>query len=161
MHAPAQQLPFAEASFDGALMLKSLHHVPRELMAQAFSELARVLRPGGWLYVSEPLYEGALNELVRVYNDEQAVRAAAQAAVDAAITGGRWQQEAQVRFDTPAKFADFADFERRMMHPTFADRQVDEATREATRRLFERHMGPDGVHFTRPMHVRLLRLTRR
>lgn len=156
--AGAQAIPFAAASFDGALMLKSLHHVPRDLMAQAFSELARVLRPGGWLYVSEPLFEGALNELVRVYNDEQVVRAAAQAALDAAIAGGRWQQEAQLRFDMPAEFADFADFERRMMHPTFADHRIDEAKREAVQRLYAPHQTATGARFTRPMLARLLRL---
>jgi ubiquinone/menaquinone biosynthesis C-methylase UbiE len=43
--AGAQAIPFPDASFDGALMLKSLHHVPMPLMDQAVAELARVLRP--------------------------------------------------------------------------------------------------------------------
>jgi len=42
--AGAQSVPFPDASFDLALMLKSLHHVPRELMARALRESARVLR---------------------------------------------------------------------------------------------------------------------
>ena len=43
----AQAIPFADASFDLALMLKSLHHVPVPWLAQALGEVARVLRPGG------------------------------------------------------------------------------------------------------------------
>ena len=50
--AGAQDIPCADTSFDLALMLKSLHHVPRPLMARALAEAARVLRPGGHLYVS-------------------------------------------------------------------------------------------------------------
>jgi len=46
--AGAQAIPFDDASFDGALMLKSLHHVPMPLMDTALDEMARVLRPGGW-----------------------------------------------------------------------------------------------------------------
>ncbi len=57
-------------------MLKSLHHVPVESMAQALVDAARVLRPGGHLYVSEPVYAGPLNEVVRLFNDEGKVRAA-------------------------------------------------------------------------------------
>ena len=71
-------------------MLKSLHHVPMALMDQALAELARVLRPCGWLYVSEPVYAGQLNELIRLFNDEGEVRAAAQAALDRAVASGRW-----------------------------------------------------------------------
>jgi ubiquinone/menaquinone biosynthesis C-methylase UbiE len=72
--AGAQAIPFPDANFDLALMLKSLHHVPRPLMAQALGEVARVLRPGGHLYVSEPVFDGPFNEVVRLFNDEQAAR---------------------------------------------------------------------------------------
>jgi ubiquinone/menaquinone biosynthesis C-methylase UbiE len=82
--AGAQEIPFEDASFDLALMLKSLHHVPLPLLAQALKEIARVLRPGGHLYVSEPVYTGDLNELIRHFNDEGIVRAAAQKALDQA-----------------------------------------------------------------------------
>jgi hypothetical protein len=54
-------------------------------------------------------------------------------------------------------FRDFADFEQRMMRPTFADHQLDDAKMAAVRAVFEPHCGADGATFTRPMHVRLLR----
>jgi ubiquinone/menaquinone biosynthesis C-methylase UbiE len=153
----AQAIPFPDASFDGALMLKSLHHVPLPSMADALAELARVLKPGGWFYASEPVYGGEMNELVKLFNDERVVREAAQRALDAALASGRWRQEAERMFVVPRRFASFADFERRLMHPTFADRQVDAATLEATRILFERHAGPQGATLRQSTHVRLLR----
>jgi ubiquinone/menaquinone biosynthesis C-methylase UbiE len=155
--AGAQAVPFPDGSFDVAVMLKSLHHVPMPLMAQALDEVARVLRPQGYLYVSEPEYRGALNDLVRLYNDEREVRAAAQAALDAALRTGRWIAVAERRFVQPASFRSFEDFETRMMRPTFADHGLTDALVARVRAAFEPHCGPDGAHFVRPLHVRLLR----
>lgn len=156
--AGAQSIPFADASFDLALMLKSLHHVPLPLLAQALGETARVLRAGGHLYVSEPVYAGAFNELIRLFNDEGVVRAAAQAALDAALRTGAWIQVAERRFEMPVQFSDFADFEQRLMRPTFADHRIDDTKLAAVRAAFEPHnAGAAGARFTRPMHVRLLR----
>ena len=154
----AQAIACDDAQFDLALMLKSLHHVPLDAMDQALTEVARVLRPGGHLYVSEPVYEGALNEIVRLYNDEGIVRAAAQAALDRALAvRGTWEQVGQRRFDMPVHFEDFAQFERRMMNPTFADHRIDAPLRERVAAAFAPHCTMEGAHFVRPMHVRLLR----
>jgi SAM-dependent methyltransferase len=155
--AGAQAIPYASASFDLALMLKSLHHVPLPLLSQALGEVARVLRPGGHLYVSEPVYAGAFNEVIRVFNDEGVVRAVAQAALDEALRTGAWTQVAVRRFEMPVRFQDFPDFEQRMMRPTYADHRIDDAKLAAARAAFEPHIGADGARFTRPMHVRLLR----
>lgn len=156
VEAGAQDVPFPDASFDVALMLKSLHHVPLPLMGRALAEAARVLVPGGLLYVSEPVYAGPFNDVVRLYNDEGRVRAAAQDAVDAALAGGAWRQRTEVRFATESTFRDFDDWEAKMMRPTFAEFDVDDVLRERVRAAFERHLGPGGARFERPLHVRVL-----
>lgn len=156
--AGAQAVPFADASFDLALMLKSLHHVPMAAMDQALAEVARVVRPGGFLYVSEPIYGGAMNELARLYNDEGVVRPAAQAALDRALANGQhWAEIAERRFAQEVRFASFDDFAQRMMYPSFADHRIDEAMLERVRVAFEPHCGEQGADFVRPMQVRLLR----
>jgi len=44
----ATAMPFADASFSGAISMTMLHHVPsRELQDRLLSEVFRVLRPGG------------------------------------------------------------------------------------------------------------------
>ena len=58
VEAGAQALPAEDASMDGVLFFRSLHHVPRELMDAALGEAARVLKPDGFLYVAEPGMEG-------------------------------------------------------------------------------------------------------
>jgi len=156
--AGAQDIPSEGAQFDLALMLKSLHHVPLADMDRALAEVARVLRPGGHLYVSEPVFAGPLNEITRLFNDEGAVHAAAQAAVDRALAadGSPWREVAQQRFDMPVQFSDFADFERRMMRPTFADHHIDDALQARVAAAFAPHCTPEGARYVRPMHVRLL-----
>jgi len=154
--AGAQAIPFENASFDLALMLKSLHHVPLPLLAQSLAEIARVLRPGGHLYVSEPVYAGALNDVIRLFNDEGVVRAAAQAALNEALRGAVWRQVGEQRFEVLVQFSDFADFELRMMRPSYADHRIDDAKIAAVRAAFEPHCGDEGARFSRPMHIRLL-----
>lgn len=158
LHGGADALPFADASFDGALMLKSLHHVPAAAMDRALAGIARVLGPRGWLYVSEPVFAGEFNELVRLFNDEELVRAQAQRALDRAVASGSWAQEAERRFEMPVEFASYAQFAQRMFHPTFAERIVGDAAEREVRRRYVQHAGGEGpARFTRPMHVRLLR----
>lgn len=45
--APAQQLPFDNASFDVVLNTLALHHLPKPSRYQALGEMRRVLKPGG------------------------------------------------------------------------------------------------------------------
>lgn len=158
MAGSAEAVPFPDAGFDGAMMLKSLHHVSLAAMDRALAEVARVVKPGGWFYVSEPIYGGALNEVVRLYNDEGVVRPAAQAALDRALSAGmHWEAADERRFAQPAHFQDWAEFAQRMLYPSFADHGITPAIVERVRAAFDPHCGPDGAHFMRPLHVRLLR----
>ncbi|HQW37478.1 MAG TPA: class I SAM-dependent methyltransferase [Usitatibacteraceae bacterium] len=155
--APADALPFADASFEAALMLKSLHHVPVARMDAALAEVARVLAPGGLLYVSEPVFAGPLNEVMRVFHDEEAVRAAALEALHRAAARGVMEAVEERRFDTPIAFRDFDDFAARMMQVTHTALAPDAATLAEARRRFEAHLGPGGARFVRPMRVNLVR----
>ncbi len=59
-----QQLSYADASFDLVTHTEVLEHVPDD--ARAFAELHRVLRPGGWLLFTVPLYGAATLERARL-----------------------------------------------------------------------------------------------
>jgi len=157
VQAGAQAIPYAAEQFDLALMLKSLHHVPLDALDRALSEVYRVLRPDGLLYVSEPVFAGALNEVMRLFHDEETVRAAALRAVRAAVASGAWEQVSELHFEMPVHYRDFAEFEQRMIGVTFVDHKLDAATLAAVRARFEPHMTGSGAHFVRPMRVNLLR----
>ena len=157
VQAGAQAVPFPAEHFDLALMLKSLHHVPLDLLGPALEEVHRVLRPHGLLYVSEPVFAGPLNEVMRLFHDEEKVRAAALEAVRAALASGRWEQVSETFFDMPVHYRDFAEFEQRMIAVTYAEHRLDDAVLQAVRARFEPHMTASGARFQRPMRVNLLR----
>ena len=52
VNADSHSLPFAAASFDGIVLLDTLHHLERPL--RFLREAARVLRPGGRVVMIEP-----------------------------------------------------------------------------------------------------------
>ncbi len=160
LQAGAQTIPFPDGRFDLALMLKSLHHVPLDLLDQALGEVHRVLRPEGLLYVSEPVFAGTHNEIMRLFHDEEQVRAAALRAVHQAVAAGGWEQVAEVFFAMPVRYRDFAEFEQRLIAVTYLNHQLDAATLAAVRARFEPHMTADGAYFERPMRVNLLRKLR-
>jgi ubiquinone/menaquinone biosynthesis C-methylase UbiE len=160
VQAGAQAIPAPDASFDGALMLKSLHHVPAQWLDQALAEVQRVLKPGGWLYVSEPVFDGLANEVIKLFNDEGEVRRAAYQALMRALAQGGWTMVTERFFEMPTRYRDFADFAARMIDVTFAERRLDESIRTEVQARFERlgRRGDDGyLHFTRPMRINLLR----
>jgi len=158
VEAGAQNVPFPDGAFDLALMLKSLHHVPIHLMDQALEEVARVLRTGSLFYVSEPIYSGSLNDIVRLYNDEGIVRGAAQMALDRALAKQLdWMQVEERRFAQPVHYSSFDEFEKRMLYPSFADHSIDVQMLLRIQEAFTPHLTNDGASFVRPMHVRLLR----
>lgn len=156
----AQAIGLPDASVDVVMMFKSLHHVPLDLMDRAFDEIARVLKPGGHAYISEPVFGGAFNELIRVFNDEQVVREAAFAAVRRAVepvgAPARFALAREEFFLVPVHYRDFAEFERRHFVVTFAERNVTEAQAAEVKRRFDAHCGPDGVRLTQQMRVDLL-----
>ncbi|NMF91023.1 class I SAM-dependent methyltransferase [Aromatoleum petrolei] len=153
----AEAIAHPDDSFDLVTMFKSLHHVPVALMDRALAEICRVLRPGGELYVSEPVFAGELNEVIRLFHDEEEVRAAAIAAMQRAVTAGLFVQVEERHFAAPVVFRDFADFEARMMHVTHSQFDLDAARVDRVRRRFMRSAGPDGARFERPMRINRLR----
>lgn len=81
IEAPGEDLPFPDASADIVVFNNSLHHVPVEQQPKALEEAARVLKPGGNLFVAEPLAEGPGHELSKIFNDESEIRATAYEAI--------------------------------------------------------------------------------
>lgn len=155
--AGAQAIPLPDDSCDVAVMLKSLHHVPIDHLDGALAEIARVLVPGGWLYVSEPVYAGEFNDIVKLFHDEGEVRAAAYAALRRAADTGVLRWESELFFETPLHFRDFDDFVDRIVRVTHSDIEMAPAVAAEVRRRFERFQRPDGAHFVRQMRVNLLR----
>jgi len=155
--AGAEAIPLEDASADILLMFKSLHHVPTTLMDEALQEVARVLRPGGYAYISEPIFSGDFNEILKMFHDEQAVRLAAFEAVKRAVDCGLMQLDGQHFFQVPMHFDDFADYEQKILNVTHSNHQLPPALYAAVKDRFEAHKTADGANFQMPIRVDLLR----
>jgi SAM-dependent methyltransferase len=153
----AQSIPLGGSAMDIVMMFKSLHHVPGTLLDQAFDEILRVLKPGGYLYLSEPVFAGELNEIIRIFNDEEAVRKAAFEAAGRAVDSKRFEFCEETFFLVPVHYKDFSEFAKVHFHATHSERHVSDAQRSAVERLFKTHLGPDGVKLVQQIRVDLLR----
>ena len=156
-HGGAEAIPAADNSFDLVLMFKSLHHVPVQHMDAALNEIARVLKPGGLAWISEPVFAGDLNEVFRLFHNEEIVREAAFAAIRKAVDDGRLCLEKQLFFNTRSYFESFDQFDRRMIQVTHTSHRLAPALYRQVKEKFESYSTPEGATFLNPQRVDLLR----
>lgn len=156
-HGGAEAIPATDASFDAVLMFKSLHHVPTGHMDHALREIARVLRPGGLAWISEPVYAGEFNDILRLFHDEKTVREAAFGAVRKAVDDGGLQLDKQLFFSTRSYFKDFDEFDARIIRVTHTDHRLSDELYRAVRDRFNAHLTPEGAMFHTPNRVDVLR----
>lgn len=156
-HGGAEKIPAADLNFDFVLMFKSLHHVHAELMDSALSEISRVLKPGGIAYISEPIYAGDFNEILRLFHDEREVREAAFAAEVRAVSTRQLALVAQKFFLQPMHFESFSQFEDQVLKVTHTDHKLSPELFEEVRSKFNKHMTSTGADFYMPIRVDLFR----
>jgi len=155
--AGAEAVPCPDHAFDIVMMFKSLHHVPLDQMERALLEIQRVLKPGGIAYISEPVFAGDFNELLKMFHDEEEVRLAAFSAVRQAVDTGLLSLDQQYFFNAPMLFENFAAFEQLILKVTHTDHSLSEELFEQVRERFESHMNQDGANFQMPIRIDLLR----
>ncbi|OWW18092.1 class I SAM-dependent methyltransferase [Noviherbaspirillum denitrificans] len=153
----AERIPAGDATVDIVFMFKSLHHVPLALMDQALDEIRRVLVPGGIAYISEPVFAGEYNDILRLFHDEGMVRAAAFAALERAVASGKLELVDEIFFNARLRFPDFAAFEEKVIGATHTRHHLSPALLAEVRARFAPHLTPSGAEFHTPMRVDILR----
>jgi len=153
----AQQIPLEDESVDVVFMFKSLHHLPVELMDASIHEIRRVLKPGGLAYISEPVFAGDFNEILRLFHDEETVREAAFKALKKAVDDGLFELLEETFFNSPGKYESFSEFEDHTINATHSSHRLDDGLYALVKQRFEQHIGDGGAHFLKPMRVDLLR----
>jgi ubiquinone/menaquinone biosynthesis C-methylase UbiE len=102
-----EAIPFADASLDVVVFSNSLHHM--DDVDAALREAARVLTPGGLLYVMEPVPAGNYYEATRLVNDETDVRTEAYRALRRAMERD-FVAVAETAYRARRQFRDFAEW---------------------------------------------------
>lgn len=157
VEAGAESLPANSGSVDLVVFFNSLHHVPEALMDRALAEAARVLRPGGQLYIAEPLAEGPQFELSQPVNDETDVRSRALEAIGRAGTHGL-EAKSETRYVADGKYASYESWRDNSI-AIDPERAARFAAQDAElRRRFEAlgDRQADGWHFPQPVRVNVL-----
>lgn len=155
----AESLPVSDASVDVVVFFNSLHHVPE--MENALAEAARVLKPGGIVYASEPIAEGPFFDLCRPIDDETEVRARAHATLRSAARFGL-EEESETVVPHTVELRNFEAFRERIIsanqerEPIF--KRMDAQMREAFQRLAT--PGANGFTFDQPTRANVLRKKR-
>ena len=153
----AQDIPEPDQSFDAVFMFKSLHHVPLRLLDRSLREIGRVLKPGGVAYISEPVFAGDFNEVIRMFHDESHVRREAFRAMQRAVETKTLELVEQRFFDAPLRLDSFDQFSDRIMNVTHTDHELTDQLRAEVRARFE-SFGADGAYeFRVPHRIDLLR----
>jgi ubiquinone/menaquinone biosynthesis C-methylase UbiE len=156
--AGAEALPADDASVDGVVFSFSLHHVPTAEHAAAFAEVVRVLRPGGWLCVIEPV-DGPLNAIMRHFHDEDAERAAAQRSLHEHAVPA-FAEHAEFTYHSFIDYESFDAFATRFAGRTFNDGYTEaDVRRPEVERMFE-ELGAPSYRFPSPKRMMLLRRPR-
>ncbi|NOY15521.1 MAG: methyltransferase domain-containing protein [Gammaproteobacteria bacterium] len=152
----AQDIPLDDESVDVVFMFKSLHHVPLELMESSMHEIRRVLKPCGLAYISEPIFAGDFNEILRLFHNEQKVREAAFHTVKKVVDEGLFNLVEETFFNSPMRFESFAEFENIIINATHSEHNLNEKVYALVKDRFEQYIGEDGANFLMPIRVDLL-----
>jgi len=156
VEAGGEALPAEDRSVDGVLFFRSLHHVLPALMEKALAEAARVLKPGGFLYVTEPSMEGSNFALSRLFNDESEWRILAQQALDGTAAAG-FEETGRYVYMLHPRHADFASMMARFTGVSYNRIASDKINVPEVRRRFEAARTEDGYVFDQPMLVSMYR----
>lgn len=156
--AVGQDLPFADQSMDVVVFFNSLHHIPVEEQFNAMKEAVRVLRPGGYVYISEPVAQGPHFELLKPIDDETHVRAKAYEVIQRhAELGLLWVKEET--YNHPVKRKSFEELRDKLTGPN-PERDAVFEERDAELRAAFKCLGEekeDGfTYFDQPTRMNLL-----
>jgi ubiquinone/menaquinone biosynthesis C-methylase UbiE len=149
-----ESLPFEDGSLDVVLYSNSLHHVSLDAMRPALQEAARVLKPGGLLYVMEPLARGPFFEIQRLWNDETEVRARAYDQVAAAADLG-FEPVDEAFYGAARRYAGYDDFAAKVGSQNPTNAAAFREMGEALQASFDAHARRDGGEYVLDMSFRV------
>jgi len=152
----AQDIKLEDECIDMIFMFKSFHHIPYDLMKKALSEIKRVLKPNGLVYISEPLFMGEQNELIAMFHDEQQVRIDAFEHIKEAVESEQFKLFREIFFQTEIVYENFEDFKNKQMNQTYNDHTITKQLEEEIENKFNSFNDGEQTSFMKPFRVDIL-----
>lgn len=159
-NARGEDMPFDDGALDLVVFSNSFHHIAHDKMAMALGEAARVLKPGGLLYVMEPVAQGNYFEGTRLINDESVVRAEVYKLIQDAGAHG-FEAMDEITYTSPRRFESYEAFRDHQASRSPKRQALFDQKGDEIRDQFLAHAIPDdgGFVFTQIFRVNLLRKT--
>ena len=151
-----ESIPSGDNHFDTVFMFKSFHHVPTHQMSTSLQEIKRVLKPGGMAYISEPIFSGDFNEVLRIFHNEEAVRNSAFNALQEAVENDVFSLIDELFFNTLTSFENFEEFEERVIGTTHTQHNLSDQQHSKVKSLFNETHAKNNGDFIIPIRVDLL-----
>jgi ubiquinone/menaquinone biosynthesis C-methylase UbiE len=152
--ARAEALPVEDGAFDGVIFGRSLHHVPKAAMGSALQEARRAISSSGFVYVMEPVMEGAFSAVLKPFHDETEVRRQAQEAL--AASAALFGEEHEIHYEIVVSFESYEVFTERFAGMSYNSYGADAVRSDTVRRLFESGRTTSGEYaFRQPMRINL------
>ena len=137
----AQNIDAEDNSIDFIFMFKSFHHIPKEFMKHAISEIKRVLKPNSLAYICEPLFYGEQNDLTSIFHDEEQVRIDAFETIKKAVEDEELKLFREIFFQTEVTYENFEDFQKKQMNHSYNENNYTLETIEKVREKFNSYGG--------------------
>jgi len=151
-----ENIPAADNHFDTVFMFKSFHHVPVQQMNSSLKEIKRVLKLNGIAYISEPIFSGDFNEVLRIFHDEEAVRNAAFETISEAINNEMFLLKDELFFNSLTSFQNFEQFEEKVIGTTHTQHNLSDEQYAKVKSLFNQTHAKNNGDFIIPIRVDLL-----
>ncbi len=151
-----ESIPSDDNHFDTVFMFKSFHHIPAHQMSACLQEIKRVLKPDGMAYISEPIFFGDFNEVLRIFHNEEAVRNSAFNALQEAVENDVFSLIDELFFNTLTSFKNFEEFEERVIGTTHTRHNLSDEQYSKVKSLFNETHAQNNGDFIIPIRVDLL-----
>jgi len=152
-----ENIQASDNTFDIVFMFKSLHHVPLALLDDVLQEIRRVLKPGGFLYISEPVFKGDFNQIIKLFHNEEYVRQKAFDAIKKAVDTSAFTLVDEIFFNSPSIYENFEQFEDRIIKVTHTEHHLPNELYIKVKEKFDYYFQQNKGHFISPIRVDILR----
>ena len=150
VESSAEKIPTEDQSMDAVFFSYSLHHIPIDLHDAVFSECQRVLKPGGFVYIIEPI-DCPFNRVMKLFHNEEVERQAAWNTLE------HWAEEFEsvkcVEYHGSNTYSDWQQFANRLGTRSYnPDYTYEDVNCPSVKEAFEKHATKteEGYEFLSP-----------
>jgi len=137
IHGGAESVRLDPQSLDIVTFFYSLHHIPGDVLIDSLNNAAQALKPGGMIYIVEPVAMGPAYKVSQLIDDEAEVRKAALRTLEVWLKSSQFSQSSETLLRYQQIYPDFEAYKSHLLQVDSRRAAAFEAHELRTRTLFE------------------------